>query len=216
MYAPIIHKIHEQTLWLSAQRCIYWEDRQTLIVSDLHFGKTGHFRKSGVPVPQHIYKQDLQRLLDLLQFFKPKELLVVGDFFHSHENTELDWFRRWRNDFIEVDITLVKGNHDILKDSWYQQAEIRVIPDQLHSGPFIFIHEKCTDSLDSYTFCGHLHPGIILGGLAKQSLRFPCFYFTTSHAVLPAFSLFTGMATIHPKEGEKVFAIVENSLVELQ
>lgn len=216
MQAPLLHKIHDQNLWLSAERSIYWEEQKALIVSDLHFGKTGHFRKSGVPVPQNVYKEDLQRLLNLLEFFKPKQLIVVGDFFHSKENTELDWFRKWRNDFAELEITLVKGNHDILKDSWYKKAEIRVIPNQLQSGPFIFIHEKCIDYVEAYTFCGHLHPAVVLGGLARQSLKFPCFYFTNTHVVLPAFSLFTGMSVIHPKAGEKVFAIVENSLVEIK
>ena len=63
MQAPVLHKLHQQTLWLTAQRSIFWEEQKTLIVSDLHFGKTGHFRKSGIPVPQTIYKEDLQRLV---------------------------------------------------------------------------------------------------------------------------------------------------------
>ena len=30
---------------------MFWEEEKALIVSDLHFGKTGHFRKSGIAVP---------------------------------------------------------------------------------------------------------------------------------------------------------------------
>lgn len=203
-------------MWLSVERSVFWEEQKALIVSDLHFGKTGHFRKSGVAVPQTVYKEDLQRLVTLLNHFKPEKLIVVGDFFHSHANNELDWFRKWRENFPLLKVLLIKGNHDILKKDWYQQSDIEVINDRLLLDPFLFIHDKCEDDKDNYVFCGHLHPGIIIGGLAKQSLRFPCFYFTETHAVLPAFSRFAGMAIIDPRKNEKVFAIVENKLVAIK
>ena len=83
MQAPILHRIKNQNLWLSGERCIYWENEKSLIVSDLHFGKSGHFSKSGIPIPQSVFNEDLQRLVNLLQYFKPEKLIVVGDFFHS-------------------------------------------------------------------------------------------------------------------------------------
>jgi len=61
-----------------------------LIISDLHFGKTGHFRKSGIAVPQGVYKEDLQRLVSQIQYFQPSQLIIVGDFFHSQLNKELE------------------------------------------------------------------------------------------------------------------------------
>jgi DNA ligase-associated metallophosphoesterase len=216
MQAPILHKLREQNLWLSALRSIFWEEQKALIVSDLHFGKTGHFRKSGIPVPQNVYKEDLQRLVSLLHYFKPQQLIVVGDFFHSHANMELDWFQKWREDFSSLRIILVRGNHDILKASWYQQAGIEVIEPELMLQPFLFTHERCEDHEELYTFCGHIHPGIYLQGLGKQALRLPCFYFGNNHCVLPAFSKFTGTALIEPAPKENVYAIVENSLVQMQ
>ncbi|MGN6163862.1 MAG: ligase-associated DNA damage response endonuclease PdeM [Flavisolibacter sp.] len=215
MQAPVLHKIHEQNLWLSAQRSVFWEEQKALIVSDLHFGKTGHFRKSGIAVPQSVYKEDLQRLVSLLYYFKPQKLIVVGDFFHSHANVELDWFQKWRNDFATLEIILVRGNHDILHKSWYKQTNIIVVENKLAIGPFLFTHDRCDDHEDLYTFCGHLHPGIVLHGLGKQSLRLPCFYFANRHCILPAFSKFTGAASIEPKQNETVFAIVENKLVKM-
>ena len=215
MQAPVLHKIHEQNLWLSAQRSVFWEEQKTLIVSDLHFGKTGHFRKSGIAVPQSVYKEDLQRLVSLLHYFKPEKLLVVGDFFHSHANVELDWFQKWRNDFAVLEIILVRGNHDILHKTWYKQTNIIVVENELITGPFLFTHDRCNDHESLYTFCGHLHPGIVLHGLGKQSLRLPCFYFANRHCILPAFSKFTGAASIEPKQNETVFAIVENKLVKM-
>ncbi len=120
MEASIKHKINNQTFWLSATRTIFWEQQKALILSDLHFGKTGHFRKAGIAVPQSIYKEDLQRFINLIQYFKPQQIIAVGDLFHSKINLELDLFKRWRKDFEELNFLLVKGNHDILKAGWYE------------------------------------------------------------------------------------------------
>src|ERR1051325_5912256 len=109
MQAPVLYKLNQQNLWLSAQRMVFWEEEKALIVSDLHFGKTGHFRKSGIPVPQSVYKEDLQRLVSQLQYFQPRQLIVVGDMFHSHANKELELFKKWRHDFPHLVIRLVKG-----------------------------------------------------------------------------------------------------------
>lgn len=216
MQAPVLHKIHHQKLWLSAQRSIFWEEEKALIVSDLHFGKTGHFRKSGIAVPQTVYKEDLQRLIDLLNYFKPSQLIVVGDFFHSHANTELDWFKKWRDDFLFLKVLLVKGNHDILKDKWYEESDIEIFEKELKINSFLFTHDKCEDQEALFTFCGHIHPGIIINGLGKQSLRFPCFYFAKNHCILPAFSKFTGAVGLETSSAKSIYAIVENKLMQVQ
>lgn len=189
-----------------------------MIVSDLHFGKTGHFRKSGIAVPQTVFKEDMQRLVNLLQFFKPSQLIVVGDFFHSHANKELDFFLKWRADFESLQVVLVKGNHDILKNDWYKQANISIADECLQLGPFAFAHDfnACPPTQGQYLFSGHIHPGIYISGAGRQSLRLPCFYFGKDYAVLPAFSRFTGLAIIEPAAGETVFAIANNTLIPMQ
>ena len=215
MQAPTLYKLQQQNLWLSSQRSIFWEEEKVLIVSDLHFGKTGHFRKWGIGVPQNIYKEDLQRLVNLLHHFQPSQLIVVGDFFHSSVNTELDWFKRWREDFSYIKVILVRGNHDILKDSWYEETAIDVIYPTLQLGPFLFSHDQCDANSSLYSFCGHIHPGILVHGLGKQSLRFPCFYFGQTHCILPAFSKFTGAVAMDKAVAKAVYAIVENELVKM-
>lgn len=213
MHAPLLHSIHGQKLWLSSQRSIFWEEQKALIVSDVHFGKTGHFRKSGIAVPQAVYKEDLQRLVSLLNYFKPDQLIVVGDFFHSHANNELEWFKKWRADFSSLKIILVRGNHDILKADWYSAAAIDLIENEYRLNTFLFTHDKCETHEDLFTFCGHIHPGVVINGLGKQSLRFPCFYFAEDHCILPAFSKFTGAVGMEMRRARKIYAIVENSLI---
>src|SRR5215203_751356 len=126
MQAPILHTIRNQNLWLTAQRSIFWEEEKALIVSDLHFGKTGHFRKSGIAVPQDVYKEDLHRLFEQIQYFQPKEIIVTGDLFHSRANQEFEWFAKWRADISAVKIHLVKGNHDALQNKVYYDLDLEV------------------------------------------------------------------------------------------
>jgi uncharacterized protein len=218
MQSPIQHIINNNHFWLSAERCIFWEEEKILIVSDLHFGKTGHFRKSGIAVPQNIFKEDLQRLVSQVQFYKPEILLVVGDMFHSSDNKEHELFLKWRNDFPELSIHLVKGNHDILKASWYSKTDIIVHPKQYSIKEFCFAHDVEQSDCDTsaeYFFTGHIHPGVVLNGMGKQTLRFPCFYFNHKFAILPAFSRFTGLAAIDSKKNDSVYAIVEKSVIKL-
>lgn len=221
MQSPIPHTIQKQHLWLSAERCIFWEEEKSLIISDLHFGKTGHFRKSGIAVPQTVFKEDLQRLVAQIQHFQPKHLIVVGDFFHSNANKELELFKKWREDFPDISIHLIKGNHDILQQDWYTSCDIKLNEAEMSLSDFTFIHDISHSvnghrSTANYYFSGHIHPGIRISGAGKQSLCFPCFYFGKKYAVLPAFSHFTGVALIDPDEDENVFAIVNNKLVQLQ
>lgn len=216
--------LRNQHLWLSPHRCLYWEEEQSLVLSDLHFGKTGHFRKAGIAVPQSVYREDLLRLLSLIQYFQPKELVIVGDLFHSRENKELDLFLRWREDFPHLGMRLVLGNHDILRTDWYLKAGIVVNEAVLEIGPFAFVHDiehaagvAGLDDLEfagqggterPYYFSGHLHPGIRINGMGKQSLQFPCFYFGVGYAILPAFGRFTGTVSIDPGRESNVFAIL--------
>ncbi len=136
--------------------------------------------------------------------------------FHSHANKELDLFKRWRHDFPDLSVRLIKGNHDILQESWYKELQIET-SDQLSIREVAFTHD--ITSLDStagdgrYFFSGHIHPGIHIRGVAKQSLSFPCFYFSPGFCVLPAFSRFTGLAMIRPGEGDQVFAIVNHTII---
>ena len=213
----IKHTILNNSFLLSAGRCIFWEEEKALILSDLHFGKTGHFRKHGIAVPQTIFKEDMQRLTVQVQYFKPEYLIIVGDLFHSHANKEMELFLKWRNDFDQLKIKLVIGNHDILPKDWYTKTDITCIKDQLQTGPFIFTHDKaeCADTADCYIFSGHIHPSVTIFGNAKQSLKFPCFYFTKTYGVLPAFGRFTGMHSIKPAKEDRVFALVENKIMLL-
>ncbi len=215
-FAPF--QINGQHLWLSADKTIYWEEKQTLIVADIHFSKVGHWRKAGIGISQKLTTSDLMTLINAVYYFKATQLIVVGDFFHSKQNKELDLFTKWRKTFPLLKIYLVKGNHDILDNSWYQKNKIEVHQPQLIIGPFGFVHDiyDVEHPLTSYYFSGHEHPGVRLtSNRAKNSVILPCFHFTGGYCVLPAFSAFCGTSAVKAAANENIFAIADGSVIKV-
>jgi DNA ligase-associated metallophosphoesterase len=205
----------EERLYLSKERAIYWEREKMLIVSDLHIGKSAHFRRSGIQVPDTVSKTDLQKLNSLIKEFNPDTLLVTGDMFHNKINSDADAFLAWRKTHEELKVVLVKGNHDELKTQDYLSLGIEVHQKELLCHPFRFIHDKPKVFDEYYNICGHIHPGITIYGRAKQQLKFPCFYFSETCAILPAFSVFTGLFIMKPDKGESFYAITPDKVVEV-
>ena len=261
MQPPVLHKIRDQNFWLSASRSIYWEEQKALIMSDVHLGKSGHFRKAGIGVPQNVLKDDMQRFIEVVQHFHPEKIIIVGDLFHSNANKELEFFIKWRRDISHIEFHLVQGNHDILGNTWYSDAGINVT-DLLHINSFVFCHDvACITNLQephvvtkknpavknmkshqlaynffrnsgyysseineidikeewkgSFIFSGHLHPGVTVTGSGKQALRFPGFYFFDNYCIVPAFGIFTGLASITTRKQHIVYAIVDQSIIKL-
>lgn len=219
MSSFIKHTIGTNDFILHHNRIVFWEQEKILILSDLHLGKTGHFRKNGIAIPLTVMKEDMQRLVDAIQFFKPVQLVIVGDMFHSVANKEHELFLKWRNDLAHIKILLVKGNHDIVPQQWYHNADIEVADKIFVKKEVAFVHQiehaAANDLQDYFFFCGHVHPAVSIKGLGKQSLRFPCFYFTQKFAVLPAFGKFTGTYLVEPAKNEKAFAVVNSSVMQV-
>ena len=89
---------------------------KALVAADVHLGKVGHFRKAGIAVPRDMEQNDLAVLSDLIYEHRPCKLIFLGDFFHSDINADWDWFILWRSQFPDLQIILIKGNHDIIAD----------------------------------------------------------------------------------------------------
>lgn len=212
----IHHQLRGNQFLLTASRCIYWEDEKALILSDLHLGKAGHFRKNGIGIPQTVFMEDLQRLVAEIRFFNPNYLIFIGDLFHSEANKEHLLFEKWRNDLSLTDMHLVRGNHDILSKEWYSKARIHLHEEKLLINDFSFIHDRDLTDNVTYCFSGHVHPGIIMHGKARQTMRLACFYFGKEHAILPAFGKFTGTYPVNPSKDDNVFVVTENRVIRFQ
>lgn len=207
--------IKEEELILDKERAIYFPNEQLLAISDLHLGKAAHFRKAGLSVPNSVSRNDLHRLTVLIEKYGPKQLLINGDMFHSDYNTEIDEFARWKESFNHINFILVKGNHDKQAEEIYKNLAVEVREPNYQTDKFCFIHDVAHCNSNLYAISGHIHPGISVYNKAKQRLKFPCFYFGDHHAILPAFSNFTGLQLVKAKENDLVFAITPTKIVKV-
>lgn len=214
-YLP--YRIGDNSFIVSAGRTLFWENEKCLILSDMHFGKSGHFRKHGIGIPQNILQEDLFRLSEQISYFRPQSMIVVGDMFHSHDNKEHDLFEKYREELLPSDLHLVIGNHDILTQDRYRKMGIQVHRTELMIADLIFSHELPEDGInaDAYWITGHIHPGISLKGRGRQSLKLPCFYFGKRYAILPAYGRFTGTVSIETNTEDEIFAIADKQLIRL-
>ncbi|MDB5007904.1 MAG: metallophosphoesterase [Mucilaginibacter sp.] len=218
MGQAISFSLLNQDLLLLPQKAIYWQQEKALIAADVHLGKVGHFRKAGIAVPRDMEQNDLAVLSDLIFEHKPEKLIFLGDFFHSDINSDWDWFILWRSQFPKLEIILVRGNHDIIDDSYYQLLNI-VLHDRLLIDPFLMLHHPLTDeeqaTAEGYSFCGHIHPGISLAGRARQHITLQCFAFGAKQAILPSFGRFTGKVAIRSNKNDRIFAIAKDKVLAI-
>jgi DNA ligase-associated metallophosphoesterase len=206
----------EEEFVLAKEKALYIPNRSLLVISDLHLGKSAHFRKAGLQVPSTLAHSDLDRLALLLDRYTPQTLLINGDMFHHHLNSDVDDFSRWKDNYSEVKFLLVKGNHDRLSNKHYQDLGIEVHEPSYCTDKLCFIHDSTHCKEPSlYPISGHVHPGVSIVGKAKQRLKFSCFYFGTTYAVLPAFSAFTGLYMMHPNKGDAIYAITPTKVVKV-
>lgn len=213
-HQPIFHHLLLQQMCLLPQKAIFWAEKKTLLVADLHLGKAGHFRKAGIPVPAQVHAGDLATLGQLVRDLAPERLLILGDLFHSDWNTDWYGWTDWLAQFPHLAVHLVLGNHDRLPGRFWAEARVQVHPDTLAEGPFVFSHIPLAEPPPGlYNLSGHLHPGVRLQGRGGQSLSLPCFYFGQKSGLLPAFGRFTGLGLVRPHPGDDVYVITKTGVV---
>ena len=211
MDTQLLH-INDHILELLPQKAIYWRNTQTLIVSDLHLGKASHFRKNGLAMPMESGVDDLQQLDLLLSSYKPKRLLILGDLFHSDYNQEWEYFGALRKKYADILFTLVRGNHDILKEHQYEKFDITLHATSLAENNFIFAHDSISLKEKEFLISGHIHPGFVLYGRGRQSITLPCYYKNKNTLIMPAFGRLTGLAHMPASMSAEVFVLTEEAV----
>jgi DNA ligase-associated metallophosphoesterase len=205
----------QQDLYLIPQKAVFWKNKDILIVSDLHFGKAGHFRKAGIAIPAEIHDSDFKLLDQLIKNYDPSSIIFLGDLFHSILNNQWLDLASWvvRNN--DLPVHLVKGNHDILPKELYKFDNVEIHEDALILEPFIFTHKPLDYPIEEnlYNISGHIHPAITLKGKARQSLKLPCFYFGKKNGLLPAFGKFTGNSLLKINKEDLVYVITGHSVI---
>lgn len=205
--------IFNDHFYLHKTGAVFWKEKNTLLLADIHLGKVGHFRKSGIPVPRKAGGVFYDKIIKLKNSLNFSQIIFLGDLFHSSLNNEWFLFENWVKKS-ELKIILIKGNHDIIPKLVFEQVGIKTY-DDLKIEKFFFTHYPKKIN-DCFVFSGHIHPGVRLIGKGKQIMKFPCFICNKDQIILPSFGGFTGMHLPKIKKGDQVFVITNKEIIEIK
>ncbi|MDC8103920.1 MULTISPECIES: ligase-associated DNA damage response endonuclease PdeM [Chryseobacterium] len=205
--------IQSEIFTLTNQRAVFWKKEKALILSDLHIGKTAHFRKNGIALANHVMKSDLERLSVLIAYFQPEKFIMVGDLLHAGNNSDVDEFCAWKNQYPDLKFYLVEGNHDRISKVLDEKLCLDFKADVLELGDILFIHDF-DNSNPKFQITGHIHPGFVISSPVKN-IRLPCFVKTSGQLLLPAYSEFTGLDTKNLPKGGKFFVFTDAEIYEI-
>ena len=204
--------LNNQTFTMHCSGALFWEEKSTLVVSDIHFGKVSHFRKHAAGVPQKAIHKNFDLLETIVHQFKPKTICFLGDLFHSSINTEWHLFETWVTK-TDAKLFLIAGNHDIISPLKYEALGIVVISEIVTQG-FLFTHHP-EEREGLFNFAGHIHPSVKLKGSGKQFLKLACFFKSNHQMILPAFGEFTGTYSLQPTKDNEVYAITKDQVLRV-
>jgi DNA ligase-associated metallophosphoesterase len=201
-------------------KAVWWPGERTLLVADAHLGKAASFRRLGVPVPDGTTAGNLDAIDALLAAHDARRIVFLGDLLHSRlarDAATLAAFAGWRERRGELELVLVRGNHDDRAGDPPAAWGVRCVdePFTLAGAPALKLcHRPRAQGDGGYVLAGHHHPCITVGrGIDR--LRLPCFHVGAKVGVLPAFGAFTGMHPIERAPGDRVFVVADNAVHEV-
>ena len=211
-------EIAGERLVLLPERAMLWAAKQTLLIADTHWGKAATMRAAAIPIPGGTTTESLDRLSSVLDRTRASRMVLLGDCIHARQGRSdktLGEVARWRERHFDLDILLVRGNHDVCAGDPPAELRFRCVDAPMTEAPFVYRHRP-RPSENGYTLSGHLHPAIRLAGKGADRAKLACFWFNRTTGVLPAFGGLTGTAIITPQPGDLICAIASDEVVRLQ
>lgn len=173
------------TLCALPSGALYWAQQNTLVVSDLHLGKSERLaRLGGALLPPYDTLETLARLDADIQSVRPKTVICLGDSFDDLSAgaalsasgrdaiCRLQAGRRW---------LWLEGNHDPgpVDLGGEHLAELQL-------GPLTFRHIADEAAMPGEV-SGHYHPKAKVRHMSR-----PCFMADAGRLILPAYGCYTG------------------------
>ncbi len=189
---PIVMELQfmGNTFVLDPSGCLYWKEKNLLVVSDLHLEKgSSYAAKKGLFIPPYDTQATLETLALRIAYWQPQTLLSLGDSFHD-DNAASRLPNSYKQHLSQLmqgrEWIWISGNHDPsppqdLGGTFCESIQI----DNLN-----FCHEPKLDCKPG-EIAGHLHPSAKIKQRGK-SVRRRCFIGDEKRFVMPAFGSFTG------------------------
>ena len=181
---------------------LYWQNKKTLIVSDLHFEKGSFFSETRQFIPPFDTIETLRQLTKFIDDHHVDAIIFLGDLVHdklafqrmTEEAKEL-FFEIIKN----INCTLTVGNHDdtsFLRDIGLNLTENIIIDD------IWFSHHPVIDK--KFSVFGHYHPKVRLK-INSRGIWTSCFILNNEKLLMPSYGYFTGGLSIKNLEIQKLF-----------
>ena len=181
--------LNSAELVLDPSGALWWPQRKTLVVADLHLEKGSGLAAVGRLLPPYDTRATIDRLAVVLRRYWPARVIALGDSFHDGrasgrmDAADLDRLARLVS---EHDWVWLRGNHDP-----EPPAGLGGVADcELPLEPLIFRHEPAEDSRDGEV-CGHFHPKAAVRVRGRR-ISGRCFVTDGARLILPAFGAYTG------------------------
>jgi len=202
-------------VFLLPQKAVFIPQYHLLIISDWHLGKLGHFRQEGLFIPPMQLANEFARLEEMLLELPVKNVIFLGDLFHSNWNTEWDDFVSFLKKYPQIEFILTKGNHDILPRDMFNTC-LKIKESYVLSEGVVFSHQPIHGLPDHiYNVVGHVHPGCLVTTKGRQHFRLPCFHLKDKVLTVPAFGKWTGLCLLDKEEDNRLFAVVNDAVLEV-
>lgn len=205
-------EINGQHFILHCTGGILWKEKNVLLISDVHIGKVSHFRQHGVAIPNRSAEGNFRKLDKVVGHFEPEIIIFLGDLFHNKKNREWDLFEDWLKG-IKAKVVLVAGNHDVIAQEHYDALGVLIFK-ELEVDGFLLTHHP-TERKGFFNFAGHIHPGVSLRDTGRMAVRLACFFQHGRQMILPAFGEFTGKYILKPEEGDNVWVVTREEVIQV-
>ena len=181
---------------------LYWQNKKTLIISDLHFEKGSFFSETRQFIPPFDTIETLRQLFKFIDDHPVEMIIFLGDLVHDKFA-----FQRMTGEAKELFFEILKnfnciltvGNHDdtsFLKDLGLNLTE-NIIIDGI-----CFSHHPSVDQ--KFSVFGHYHPKIRLK-FNSRGMWTSCFILNREKLLMPSYGYFTGGLSIKNPDIQKLF-----------
>lgn len=169
---------------------LFWPDRRTLMVADLHLEKGSAFASKGQLLPPYDTAETLAALDEAAARHGAERVVCLGDSFHDGDAatrvSEADG-RAIRRLTGRYDWIWICGNHDPAPPAgWGGRVEHELI-----LGGLVLRHEAKAGVKASGEVSGHFHPKAAVR-VRTRRLTSRCFVTDGRRLILPAFGAYTG------------------------
>ena len=181
---------------------LYWQNKKTLIISDLHFEKGSFFSESKQFIPPFDTIETLEQIFKFIADHSVETIIFLGDLVHDKLSFQR-MSRKAKELFFEIlknfNCILTVGNHDdtsFLKDLGLNLTE-NIIIDGI-----CFSHHPSVDQ--KFSVFGHYHPKIRLK-FNSRGMWTSCFILNREKLLMPSYGYFTGGLSIKSPEIQRLF-----------